>query len=127
MCISTYRPIVGNGEAGYEGIVGTFEGAKRGGFARLIMVNPLHEALPKLVLVVSCTYNYFDSKWVRDQWENIDKLWGAQCLETVGPIIGHASDGNSRRQQLRLQDYMSKTRIRVCRLHDQDFIHNGKY
>ena len=109
------------------------------------MVSPLHDKLPRLVLCVSCTCNCFNSQWVKDQWDRIDKLWDKHCKIVVGPIIGHASDGDSRRRQLMLADYKSTDgqRLKVdwpgwvfsaeldsngnaMGLHDQDFIHNGK-
>lgn len=36
-----------------------------------------------------------------------------ECLHIVGPIIGHASDGDSRRRQLMLQDYKMKGFMRL--------------
>jgi len=143
--VSGFKEVVGNGEAGYNNIVDAFRTDKIGGFARVLVVNPLHEKLPRLVLVVTCTCNCFDSGWVRKQWCTIDELWKQECLEAVGPIIGHASDGDSRRRQLMLADYklMEDTRLKVdwpgwlfsagldansdaFGLHDQDYIHNGK-
>jgi hypothetical protein len=72
-------------------------------------------------------------------------LWIEDCLDSIGPILGHASDGNSRRRQLMLADYLSDSseryRIpwdgwlmsacidledRVFGLHDQDYVYNGK-
>jgi len=82
---------------------------------------------------------------VRQQWLRIEDLWDKECKDIVGPIVGHASDGDSRRRQLMLSDYRSQegTRLRVewdgwlltaslnehgdaSGLHDQDWIHNGK-
>jgi len=116
-----------------------------GGFARVIVVNLLHAKLPYLVLVASCTCRSFDSGWVRAQWKKIDDLWKEHCYAAVGPIIGHASDGDSRRRQLMLLDYRNSDRMRLTvdwegwvftsaineggeatGLHDQDYIHNGK-
>lgn len=67
------------------------------------------------------------------------------CYSHVGPIIGHASNGDSRRRQLMLQDFRSERGPRLAvdwegwlfsshvnlhgeatGLHDQDYIHNGK-
>jgi len=31
----------------------------------------------------------------KDQWAKIDKLWEKHCKVAVGPIIRHASDGDS--------------------------------
>ena len=61
VCISTFKPHVGNGESGYAAIVDSFQQNDKGSFARVIMVNPLHALLPRLVLVVSCTCNRFNS------------------------------------------------------------------
>ena len=108
VCVSTFRPQVGNGESGYSAIVDAFRQNQKGSFARVIMVNPLHEKLSKLVLVVSCTCNCFDSKWVRNQWKRIDSLWQERCATSVGPIIGHASDGDSRRRQLMVKDFTAR-------------------
>ena len=75
VCISSYKPVVGTGEEGYNRILECFRGDKVGGFARIIMVSPLHSKLPRLVLCVSCTCNCFDSEWVREQWSRIERLW----------------------------------------------------
>lgn len=82
-----------------------FRSDKVKGFARVLMVIPLHEKLPRLVLCVSYTCNCFDSKWVQDQWKKIDTLWKKHCKNVVGPIIGHASDGDSHRHQLMPCEY----------------------
>lgn len=62
----------------------------------MVVVNLLHASLPRLVLVVYCTCNCFDSGWVRRQWGLIDQLWEHECKEIVRPIVGHFSDGDSR-------------------------------
>jgi hypothetical protein len=98
VCVSCFKPKVGDGQVGYDNVMDAFRNDKIGSFARVIVVNPLYDKLPKLVLVVSCTCNCFDSSWVRSQWRTIDALWKDNCLEDVGPIIGHASDGDSRRR-----------------------------
>lgn len=72
VCVSSFKPVVGAKEVGYNKIVESFRTYKVGGFARVIVVNPLHDKLPQLVLVVCNTCNCFDSSWVRKQWELID-------------------------------------------------------
>jgi hypothetical protein len=97
-----------------------------------------------LVLVVHPTCNRFNANFVHQQWEKIEDLWKKHVEIFLGPIIGHSSDGDSRRRQLMLKDYSSTTGIRyqipwegwrltglydgfkVTGLHDQDYIHNGK-
>lgn len=65
VCITTFKPEVGSGEDGYNNIVDSFRSNQVGSFTRVIVVNPLHEKLPRLTLVVSCTCNCFDASWVR--------------------------------------------------------------
>jgi hypothetical protein len=144
-CIVDFKPPVGEDEVGYDTIVDAFHNFKTGSFARVIMVNPLHAKLPRLVFAISCTCNCFDSCWVRKQWGRIDRLWKLHCEDQVGPIVRHASDGDSHRRQLMLEDYTRRVGSRyampwegfvltasrvdgtsVSGLHDQDFIHNGK-
>ena len=55
VCISTFRPVVGSGEEGYNAVVDAFQTNQMRGFAKIVVVNPMHEKLPRLVLVVSCT------------------------------------------------------------------------
>jgi hypothetical protein len=145
VCISDYKLLVGSGDEGYSRVVEGFRTNKVGGFARVVVVNPLHDKLPRLVLVVSYTCNCFNAAWVRDQWKTIERLWEKECKGEVGPIVGHASDGDSRRRQLMLSDYKETggTRLKLdwegwlfsagvdnngdaFGLHDQDYIHNGK-
>jgi hypothetical protein len=73
-CISNYKPVVGVGDEGYNMIVDSFRSDKMGTFARVIVVNPLHVKLPRLVLSLSCTCNCFDSEWVKEQWKRIEEL-----------------------------------------------------
>ena len=96
--LSNYRELLGTSEEGYSKIVDAFRNNRVGAFARIVMVNPLHDSLPRLVLVVTCTCNCFDASWVRQQWDMIEKLWNKECKDIVGPILGHASDGDSRRR-----------------------------
>jgi hypothetical protein len=88
-------------------IVDSFRKDKIGGYARVIVVCPLYSTLPRLVLSVTCTCGCFDSTWVRRQWDRIDMLWIEDCLDDIGPILGHASDGDSHRRQFMLADYLS--------------------
>ncbi|KAL3698404.1 hypothetical protein R1sor_012480 [Riccia sorocarpa] len=101
--------IVGSGEEGYFRIVDSFESNGVGSYARVIIVNLLHEDLPRLVVSASVTCNSFVASWVREQWEWMKREWEKQCRLTVGPIIGYASDGDNRRRKLMLADYSSKS------------------
>ena len=141
---------VGEGETGLNNIANAFEGNVIGHQARCLVVNPLHEGFPRLCLLVTITCNKFDATWVREQWNAVKKLWDTHCLQRVGPLLGHASDGDSRRRKLMLQDYIGRGKsgprfdlgwegwplshaivtadgqTHAYGIHDQDFIHNGK-
>jgi hypothetical protein len=97
--------VVGIGDEGNNMIVDSFRLDKMGTFACVIVVNPLHVKLPRLVLSLSCTCNCFDSEWVIEQWKRIEELWQVDYECAIGPIIGHASNGDSRRRQLMLNSY----------------------
>jgi hypothetical protein len=144
VCVPSYK-VVGSGEPGYEKIVDSFQKDKIGGYARVIVVCSLHSALPRLVLSVTCTCGCFDSAWIKRQWNRIDMLWIEDCLDGIGPILGHANNGDSRRRKVMLVDYLSDSgeryRIpwdgwlmsacidsedRVLGFHDQDYVHNDK-
>lgn len=45
-CVSLFKLVVRAEEAGYNKIVESFRTNKVGGFARVIVVNPLHDKLP---------------------------------------------------------------------------------
>ncbi|KAL3678263.1 hypothetical protein R1sor_021219 [Riccia sorocarpa] len=136
---------VGSGEQGYNRIVESFQRNVIGAYARVIIVNPLHEKLPRLVICATVTCNSFTAAWVRDHWDMMKTEWDESCRATVGPIVGHASDGDSRRRKLIIADYLSPSSERwrldwegwslsamfcssgdVYGLGDQDPIHNGK-
>jgi hypothetical protein len=63
-CVTNFKPVVGIGYSGYNNILEAFSSYRIAGFARVIIVNPLHEKLPKLTLAVYCTCNCFDSNWI---------------------------------------------------------------
>jgi hypothetical protein len=59
-CVSQFTFRVSQGQEGFENILKAFRSYQKRSFARVIMVNPLHDLLPRLVLAVSCTCNCFD-------------------------------------------------------------------
>ena len=83
-----------------------------GHYAHVIIANHLHENIPHLVVVVHPTYNKFHANFVHQQWEKIEYLWKKHVEPFLGPIIGHSSNGDSRRRMLMLKDYYSMTRMR---------------
>lgn len=141
---------VGDGEGGFKNIVDSFDNYVVGHQARCVMVNPLVAGFPRLCLLATGTCNKFDANWVRRQWNTLDEMWSTHCLEAVGPVLGHASDGDSRRRKLMLEDYNGKgtgaqkvnlgwdgwllahsmttgaSKRHAFGIHDQDYIHNQK-
>ena len=149
-CEPNFEVPVGSADVAFANIVAAFQDCKRGNYARVIMINPLHPDLPKIPIFVSATCNMFDNAAVRFQWEVLDALCDENGLgEVLGPRVGHASDGDSRRRKLQLEDMTPKTgcryKPRSCAAfelsgvgsdvpgrapvlvgHGQDFVHNGK-
>ncbi|MCO5588629.1 hypothetical protein L7F22_042586 [Adiantum nelumboides] len=143
-CCSNDIITIGEGSQGYEKIINAFQNHEIENYACLLIVNPLHESLPRLALVVHCTCNRFDSIFIRAQWSHIERLWNSTLKDIIEPIIGHALDGDSRRRKFMAEDYMAKSDQQfiidwcgwklkrrligddVYGLHDQDFVHYGK-
>ncbi|KAL3677704.1 hypothetical protein R1sor_020660 [Riccia sorocarpa] len=98
-----------------------------------------------------CMCNTFNAVDIKMQWDRVEELWKRDCLELAGLIVGHASDGDSRRRSVQLSDYCRRAatsqmpaadfRIdwpgfslgclidgegNVSGLHDQDWVHNTK-
>ena len=144
---------VGEGEEGYENIVNAFRTLKRGTHARAVIINPLHPELPKIPILIQPTCNRFDNQFVRRQWDTIEALYNDYLEDIVGPLIGNASDGDSRRRHLMLnhaqaggerfqpipkpdgfhltaekiiQDADEEGQFNIRRLGDQDYIHVHK-
>jgi hypothetical protein len=67
--------LVGIKKFGYNKILDAFTNKINGIFVTILIVNPLHEKLLILVLVVCCIYNYFDVNWVQQQWDAIYVSW----------------------------------------------------
>lgn len=93
----------------YVAINEAFATFQRGGYGRLMVINPLHPTLPKLAVLFQATCNRFDAAFVRQQWELVQQLWQTHLSapSVLGPLIGHASDGDARRRCLQLEDYES--------------------
>ncbi|KAL2608560.1 hypothetical protein R1flu_027133 [Riccia fluitans] len=66
---------VGSGESGYSKIVEIFEQKIQDSYAQVVIVNPLHEKLPRLIVYASVTCNLFTTSWVRDHWKGLKQRW----------------------------------------------------
>lgn len=85
-------------------IVNAFDQYKIGTFGRAILLNPLHPNLPRIAVLTMPTCNKFDhTMMVYRQWQDVERLYEQELKEIVGPLIGHSSDGDSRRRKVMLQ------------------------
>ena len=141
---------VGEGEEGYHRIVEAFENYRVGNYARVIMVNPLHPNLPKIPIFNMVSCNCFTAELVQSQ-ALLNKSYYEKHLKGVlGPLIGYASDGDSRRRKMFTHYLLSNDGIRfqpvpselgfvftaemipnetgydISSLCDQDYIHTHK-
>ena len=114
------------------------------------MLNPLHCNLPPVVIFLGCTCNSFDHEYVMSQWETCKSLYKKALMDVFqAPLVGMASDGDSRRrkameiygtgsdgERYKLDSENFKLSGCVERREDgtifclnianQDYIHNGK-
>jgi hypothetical protein len=51
-CVTNFRLVIGIGEVRYNNVLEAFTNNKIASFAQVMIVNPLHEKLPRLVFVV---------------------------------------------------------------------------
>lgn len=149
-CLDYFTVSVGDGEEGYKSVVNAFQRYKIGTYGRAILLNPLHPKLPRIAVLTMPTCNKFDHTFVYLQWQDVERLYEQELRPIMGPLIGHSSDGDSRRRKIMLQLATVTTGSRFqsiphnkgfvfsCRkegsgndyvIHDmcdQDFIHNHK-
>ena len=147
-CNPAFVHAVGDGEEAYAQFVEAFQNNGVAGFARVILINPVHQDMPPLVVLLQAVCSKFDHQMVKGQWDSIKQLYNQHLLDVLGPLVGHASDGDSRRRKLHLANSTSRNGIRykvnhenfsysgklvddngkkfVEDLSDQDFIHNDK-
>ncbi len=74
-CVINFSPIIGIREVGYNNVPKAFTNNKIVSFTKVTIVNPLHEKLPRLVLIGCCTCNCFNANWAQQQWDVMDVLW----------------------------------------------------
>ena len=150
-CLVNIRIAVGDDMNSYDKMVEAFQENIVGSLARVLILNPLHSCLPTLVVSLFPTCNRFTHTDVDKQWNKVEELFRNIMENSVGPLIGHSSDGDSRRRVLMLSKMLSTAGIRynpvgkdngffltakqeplsdggyvIRDLGDQDWIHNGK-
>jgi hypothetical protein len=67
--------LIGIKKVCYNKVLDVFTNKITGIFVTILIVNPLHEKLLILVLVVCCIYNCFNANWVQQQWDAIYVSW----------------------------------------------------
>ena len=95
--------VIGEGEEGYNRIREVFDTCRPANYGRAVLLNPLNPNLPKLPVLVVPTCNKFSHLYVYQQWQKIDRLYKDHLEEVLGPLLGPASDGDSRRRKLMIQ------------------------
>jgi hypothetical protein len=121
----------------YESITSAFAKYKVGEMIRLIVANPLVKGFPRLVYAILCTCNAFDHKQIESDHQRLILIHEKYLGDTIGPLVAHASDGDSRRRKLQLEsiargtyglDHVSFTMPAELTglLRDQNFFHCGK-
>ena len=97
----------------YEALVRCFEENEIGSLARVILINPLHPQLPRLPIFIKPTCNKFIHHTVFAQWEQLDLLYKEHVEGSLGPLIGHSSDGDSRRRKCMTAVMSSEVSIQI--------------
>ena len=102
-CQENFSVFIGNDNESYHRIAAAFENNKKAGYLRLVMINPINRKLPRLAIMMQGTCNTFTSDDVRSQWDRLCLMLGNAFETEVGPVIGHASDGDARRRKLMVE------------------------
>jgi hypothetical protein len=88
--------------ASFESITQAFKELKVGSLCHLLLLNPLAAGMPRLVYALLPTCNMFDSAQVLRQWELVRSWHRKFLLDSIGPLIFYASDGDKRRVKCRV-------------------------
>ena len=105
-CLFDKRIVIGDDENSYDRMVKAFQEHQVGGYARAILLNPLHPNLPRVVLWLTPTCNRFTHVDVEKQWTSILTEYKKELESVLGPLIGQSSDGDSRRAKLQMQNML---------------------
>ena len=108
-CVDNFVVRVGVGEEGYNNMVKAYQQNKRACYIRIIMINPLHEKVPSVIVMVQATCNCFTAADVAEQWDRLRTLYRTHLRHVLGVLIGPGSDGDARRFQLQLQAMTRRT------------------
>ena len=106
-CFFDVKIVLGDDDNSYERLTNAFKSNKIGSFARVILLNPMHKALPRLVACMIPTCNQFNHFDVDRQWKQVSMNFKNSLEDVVGPLVGHSSDGDSRRRKVMVQLMLS--------------------
>lgn len=73
-CPDHYVLSVGDEDDAYDQLVANMNNSKIANYARVIMINPLHEKLPRIVLHIQATCNCLSSDGTLQQWHRFDGM-----------------------------------------------------
>lgn len=148
ICEESFVVKVEDDDGAYQRLFEAFQNCQVATHARVIMTNPLHRKLARVILLPQANCNRFTHNKVLHQWPVLDTLCESILDPVLGPGIGHASDGDSRRRKLMLNQsvgvvdryhpvpvdlgFIMPARIEVTAagkrllkdIYDQDCIHN---
>ena len=96
-CEESFFVFVGGREVAYGQITQALKTMMRATSMRLVVINPIHPKLPKIVIFAHGTCNRFDAAFIAKSWRLIRELAAKYLAESLGPLVGHASDGDARR------------------------------
>jgi hypothetical protein len=119
--------IVGNDEDAYDRVKEICKTYRKGTMLRVLMLNPLDKRWPRLVCAHFDTCNAFDAAdYVKSQWREVESKYKTYLEDIVGPLVGFASDGDSRRRKLMLHYAMgADSQKLVCFCCDPRFLQRG--
>jgi hypothetical protein len=91
--------ITGESEAAYQTLVDFVENNRLGTHLRVVIVNPLDKRFPRLPVLMAATCNTFTyADYIKPQWVEMRTLYAKHLEPIIGPLVGHGSDGDSRRR-----------------------------
>ena len=149
-CLPDLKHVVGDDAQAYESLVQFFSKNVISSMARVIMFNPLHCHLPATVVFLGCTCNSFDHEYVMKQWETCKEIYKTALMDVFkAPLVGMASDGDSRRRKameicgtsgegerfkVRNENFTLSGEVETTsdgvayalNISNQDYVHNGK-
>ena len=102
-CLGDVHIAVGDDDRSYQRIIDAFNDYKIGNYARVILLNPMHKKLPRVVVCVVSTCNRFNHYDVYRQWQSIERHFEEHLEDVIGPLVGHSSDSDSRQRKLMVQ------------------------